>query len=726
MHMTSEAIQNSLQEISLEIAFIENGSEETSLTLNNGLEKLIKSLDEAKASKSIKVARDMQNEVQHTNQKNKPVNSDLLSNFYLQLEKKIYEELNTEQSSKTSIKPVHEEIESIEKDEEDEIFVLKIEDSDDIDLLTEFCTEGRDLLAEIEQGILVLEENPNHKETLNVIFRAFHTFKGGAGFLGLGNIKDLAHILESLLDKCRQGELTINHALINSILSGSDKLQQLIANIESSLKRKDNSITFKTKTIQLIEKVSNLMEGIDVDDPERHPEPAQIEEEGPLKEEETSVTNIPDQDVITVTTEQDQEPLVAPKHQEKQQLEEPKARELKSFVKIKTEKLDELIDLVGELVIAKSMVEEHPSVANMNSGDFSLQLRQLSRISTELQRTAMSLRMVPIRNTFRKMNRLVRDLSSTQNKQVQLVLKGEETELDRNIVEALVDPLIHMLRNSIDHGLELAEERESVGKESCGTITLEACHQGGGILIKVEDDGRGIDSEKVLSKARENGIVTDDFNGGQTDALELIFVPGFSTAQSVTDISGRGVGMDVVRENIAKLRGRLSIKSTVGKGTTFCIYLPLTLAIIDGLLIGVGKQRFIMPTLSIKESFKPIPGILTTVKGKKLLANLRGKLIPIIKLSEKLGIQGGIEKTEDGIVLIINSSGQEKGLLVDRLINKQEVVIKAVGDTLKQQPLYSGAAVLGDGRAALILDPDQLGKPELKLKSDPYQAKPFN
>jgi two-component system chemotaxis sensor kinase CheA len=388
------------------------------------------------------------------------------------------------------------------------------------------------------------------------------------------------------------------------------------------------------------------------------------------------------------------------------------AEGLSNFVKIDTQKLDALIDLVGELVIAQSMVVEHPVLAQERSGDLPRHLRQLARISSDLQRNAMSLRMVPIRNTFQKMNRLVRDLASSQNKQVSLVLKGEDTELDRKIVEALAEPLIHMLRNSIDHGLEQAEERLNLGKPSQGTIEVEASHQGGGILIRIDDDGRGIDPEKVLAKAKERGLVDAEFHGNKKEILSLIFQPGFSTAETVTDVSGRGVGMDVVRGSISRLRGSIDVESNVGKGTSFRIYLPLTLAIIDGMLVGVGKQRFILPTLSIQESFRPTRAMLSSVKGRGQIVNLRGNLIPLLQLGVKLGLQDGVQDPSEGIVLIINSAGQPRGVVVDRLISKQEVVIKALGDTFQSQPVYSGAAIMGDGQVALILDPDALGRVE--------------
>ena len=270
------------------------------------------------------------------------------------------------------------------------------------------------------------------------------------------------------------------------------------------------------------------------------------------------------------------------------------------FVKLDTAKLDNLVDLVGELVIAQSMVVQNPDVQMINSLQLVRCLRQLGRITTELQRNAMSLRMVPIRAMFHKMNRLVRDLATQQQKHVQLVLEGEETELDRNIVEKLSDPLVHMIRNAIDHGLENSDDRVANGKPELGTIRLTAAHQRGGIVIRIQDDGKGLDRSRILAKAIDRGLVKADATLTESEIFSLIFQPGFSTAEKVTDLSGRGVGMDVVRRNIENLRGKVEIQSRPGQGTTFTILLPLTLAIIDGLLVGVGGERYIIPTLSVR------------------------------------------------------------------------------------------------------------------------------
>jgi two-component system chemotaxis sensor kinase CheA len=362
------------------------------------------------------------------------------------------------------------------------------------------------------------------------------------------------------------------------------------------------------------------------------------------------------------------------------------------------------------LVIAQSMVVQNPDVQGINSLQLSRSLRQLSRVTSELQRNAMSLRMVPIRGLFQKMSRLVRDLGVLQDKQVQLVLEGEETELDRNIVEKMSDPLIHMIRNSVDHGLEQEVDRVARGKAVTGTVRLSAAHQRGGIVITIADDGRGLNSQRILAKAVERGLVKPDAELSESEIHSLIFLPGFSTADSITELSGRGVGMDVVRDHIESLRGKIEIESRFGQGTTFTIVLPLTLAIIDGLLVRVGDDRYIIPTLSVCESFRPQAKMISTVHERGEMVSVRGRQMPLLRLGNYLGVKSHCATIEDGIIVIVESGNASRALLVDQLMGKQEVVIKSLGRAFQNQNLVSGAAVLGDGWVGLILDVDTLVK----------------
>jgi two-component system chemotaxis sensor kinase CheA len=593
---------------------------------------------------------------------------------------------------------------------------------DDLELLNEFCNEGRDLLQQVEQGVLVLEENPKHKDTLNQVFRAFHTFKGGAGFLGIDPIKHLAHQLESVLDAARRDQLSISRDVIEVILAGGDALQQYVNAIDLQLKGQGRGQVIVVPTSALMARAQACLEGkplapvsvlvpvvptaAEVVVPDLVPlaplvseisPPLQPEAFAPL--DDGTLASSPRPPI----SETDAPRPAAPKVVER-------TESLAQFVKLDTRKLDALVDLVGELVIAQSMVVQHPGVQAHKDRDLERHLRQLSRITTDLQHNAMSMRMVPVRSVMQKMTRLVRDLATAQNKQVQLHLSGEDTELDRNIVEELADPLLHMMRNAVDHGIESPAERQAQGKSAQGNIHLQAAHQGGGILISIRDDGKGLDSAKILSKARQRGLIPADSVPSEKDIYSLIFLPGFSTADSVTEISGRGVGMDVVRGGINKLRGRVDIDSVSGQGTTFNIFLPLTLAIIDGMLVGVGPERFIVPTLAIRESLRPQPGMVSTVQGKGEVISVRGKLIPLVRLSDKLGLPCVARDPCDGIVVVVDSGARHRALLVDSLIGKQEVVIKSLGDTFKHQKGMSGAAIMGDGRVALIIDPDAIGQ----------------
>ena len=589
--------------------------------------------------------------------------------------------------------------ESQASDPDEASFVLGPDD--DLELLNEFCNEGRDLLHQVEQGVLVLEENPKHKDTLNQVFRAFHTFKGGAGFLGIAPIKHLAHQLESVLDAARRDQLSIDREVIEVILAGGDALQQYVNAIDQQLKGQGLGQAILVPTAALLARAQACLDGKPWT-PVTAPVTAPVAVVPPVVDLPVPVPE-PLPEPVALAPVVEDTPVSAPKAL-------ARTESLAQFVKLDTRKLDALVDLVGELVIAQSMVVQHPGVQAHKDRDLERHLRQLARITTDLQHNAMSMRMVPIRSVMQKMTRLVRDLATAQDKQVQLHLSGEDTELDRNIVEELADPLLHMMRNAVDHGIESPAERQAQGKSPQGQIHLQAAHQGGGILISIRDDGKGLDSAKILNKARQRGLIPADSVPSEKDIYSLIFLPGFSTADNVTEISGRGVGMDVVRGGINKLRGRVDIDSVPGQGTTFNIYLPLTLAIIDGMLVGVGQERFIVPTLAIRESLRPLPGMVSTVQGKGEVISVRGKLIPLVRLSDKLGLSCVAKDPCDGIVVVVDSGARSRALLVDSLIGKQEVVIKSLGDTFKHQKGMSGAAIMGDGRVALIIDPDAIGQ----------------
>ena len=378
------------------------------------------------------------------------------------------------------------------------------------------------------------------------------------------------------------------------------------------------------------------------------------------------------------------------------------------FVKVDTQKLDALVDLVGEMVIAQSIVTGNTDLQALPNPQLHRHLSQLQHITSDLQRIAMSLRMVPIGTAFQKMTRLVRDLSVKAGKQVDLRISGEDTELDRNIIEELGDPLVHMIRNAVDHGLEKPEARLMLGKPARGTIHLRAFHQGGNIVIEVQDDGAGLKPQRILAKAIEKGLAQEGTQLSEKDIYDLIFAPGFSTAEEVTDISGRGVGMDVVRRNVANLRGKIEVTSAPDQGSTFTIYLPLTLAIIDGLLVSVGQQRFILPTLSVRESFRPTAQMISSVQERGEMVNVRGRLCPLLRLHQHFNLEPLSTDPTQGIIVVLESNYENRCLLVDQLLGKQEVVIKSLGETFKNNRSLAGAAILGDGRVGLILDVNSL------------------
>ena len=582
-----------------------------------------------------------------------------------------------------------------------------------------FCAEAQDLLQDVEQGVLTLESNAQDQSTIDTVFRAFHTFKGNSSMLKLAVLQRLAHELESLLDQVRRGKMALTRESIDLILKGSDVIRQYVDEMSRQLGGVNRGRTIRLPVQRIIADVHALLAGKPstpvmpatpappavAASPVVAPAVAAPEVAKPAVSEAVELpTPEPERTLPAVTAE-----MVST---------EPAVAAPAGVVRVDTLKLDSLIDLVGELVVAQSQVVQSQELKGIANEHLARSLSQLRSITSDLQRTAMSLRMVPIRGTFRKMTRLVRDLAGDLGKEINLRLEGEETELDRTVVEELSDPLVHMIRNSADHGIELPGERAAAGKPAAGTITLKAFHQGGFIVVQIEDDGRGLNTGRILAKAVERGLVDAQESLAESQILDLIFMPGFSTAEQVTGLSGRGVGMDVVRRNIEKIRGKVEVESVPGKGTRFTTYVPLTLAIIEGLLVGVGDQRYIIPTLSVQESFRPLPGAVTTVQGRGELISVRGRLTPLLRLGRHLNTPSKADDPSRGIVVVVESGQDSRCLFVDELIGKQEVVIKSLGDVFRDQHAFAGAAILGDGRVGLILDVNAL----VKLKAPAGEA----
>jgi two-component system chemotaxis sensor kinase CheA len=544
--------------------------------------------------------------------------------------------------------------------------------SADAELTTMFVAEALDHLGTIEATLLRLEEAPTDKTLMNDVFRPFHTIKGNAGALGVSTVQGLAHKVENLLDRCRSGQHAVGSSEIDIVLRSVDLITAMLNDLSARSAGKPGR-HLRAERLALIKAVEQLIETGGAED-----SPAAKAKDVPLMADVPEVR--------------------------KAGGDEKPAAENQGSVKVDTRKLDGLVDTVGELVILQSLIYEDPALRNVGDERFKRNLAQLRRITTELQRGAMSMRMVPIRQTFQKMSRLVRDLSKRSGKSIELVLAGEDTELDRRVVEDINDPLMHMVRNSIDHGIEPGDARAAAGKRETGRLSLRAFHQGGNIVIEIADDGAGLNAERILRKAREKGLVPEGAELSPSEIYQLIFAPGFSTAEQVTEISGRGVGMDVVRRNIEALRGRIEIQSEAGVGTTFIIRLPLTLAILDGLLVAVGEERFVVPTFAIRESLRPSPEQVHTIKGEPRLIQVRDELLPLVWLNELFDVQGEVADPTQGTVVVVEEGARRIGLVVDHLVAKQEVVVKNLGGAFANVRGVAGGAILGDGRIGLILD----------------------
>ena len=569
------------------------------------------------------------------------------------------------------------------------------------ELLTEFHAEALDHLQQIEAALLALDETPDDPEALASIFRSFHTIKGVSGFLHLTPMHTLTHEVESLLDLARNRKLRLNSTIITEILKSRDAVQNMVGQITVALEQG----TLPSEVIlvsHLIRAVKRLAAGENTS----VAAPAKA-----VAAAAPAPAAAPLAPVVPFTSAPASEPVPLPgkalDHKPAAASGENKNAS-SSTVRVNTDKLDSLMDVVGELVIVQSQLTESARVLEIDDAALQRNITQFGRLTKELQHTSMSLRMIPVKPTFQKMERLVRDLSRDFNKKVNFRVSGEDTELDRTVVEDIGDPLVHMVRNSLDHGLEMPADRVAAGKTEAGNVHLKAYHEGGNIVIELSDDGRGINTEKVLAKARKQNLIPENVQLTKDEVLHLIFLPGFSTAEKVTSVSGRGVGMDVVKRNIEKLRGRIEIDSEMGKGSTFRIKLPLTMAIIDGLVVRVGEDRFILPSTSVQMALRPAREALSTVHGHGEVLDHRGKILPIHRLHRRFQIAGAVENPWEGIVVIVENNGRASALLVDDMVSKQEVVIKSLGGFLQNLAGVSGGAILGDGGIALILDPTSL------------------
>ncbi len=594
-----------------------------------------------------------------------------------------------------------------EKETEPEQFQTPDEnlDEEDLEILADFIMESLENLETVEVCLIDLEQNPEDSESINSIFRSFHTIKGVSGFLDLMRINKLAHRAENLLEKVRAGDIIIHETIIDVILESVDLLKKLVEGVRDGM---ENSTPFDigldiAPLVQRIDAVQAHNDGaadkpigkillekgeIDHDKLEKGLDRQQQEPDKKLGRILVENGSVSSGQVVSALRDQKRTG--------------PRKTDLQ--VKVDTRKLDSLIDLTGELVINQTMLKQSLSGLSHENQKLGHTLSQLNQIASGLQTTAMSMRMVPIKTTFQKMLRLVRDLAKSSGKKVQLEMTGEDTEIDRNVVDELYEPMVHMIRNSVDHGIEIPEERKAAGKKKDGHVHLRAYHKAGNIIVEIADDGRGLDKARIIEKAGSNGLIEDENTLSDSDIYNLIFHPGFSTAKEVTDVSGRGVGMDVVKKAIEKLRGRVEINTRAGQGSTFVISLPLTLAIIEGMLLRVGEERYIIPALSIVESFRPTKDQYSTIKGKGEMIRSRGHIIPLVRLGRLFDVKGNAGQPWERLVMVVEHEGRQLGLLLDELLGKEEVVIKSLGDTFKDIDGIAGGAIMGDGRVGLILD----------------------
>lgn len=633
---------------------------------------------------------------------------------------------------------------------------------DDI-ILEAFITETTQLVEQLETIILECEGSNSYSEdVINEIFRIMHTIKGSSSMMHYENIATLAHGLEDLFSFLRDQNLHLSDwsGLSDLMLEGVDFTKVELSKVIHG-EPVDGDVSGIIENVKLLLMSLEEDQSIPVSDETNHfkaviffAEDCELENvrafqivhnlNGMMNEYWHIPENIDDRSAIDVIRNQgfqlfmrtdksydeihailsqttylrhlEVHSVPSVEVQENVQNNITALKDSKSSsnsvqvnsIKVNVSKLDELMDLVGELVIAEAMVTQNPDLTGLQLEQFQKAARHLQKISKEIQGKVMEIRMVPLAMTFQKMHRVVRDMSKKLNKNVQLHIIGEDTEVDKNIIEHISDPIMHLVRNSIDHGLESAQERLEAGKPEMGTLTLEAQNVGGEVLIIVKEDGRGLNRAKILEKAKENQILyKPEAELSDKEVYNLIFLPGFSTKENITEFSGRGVGMDVVMQNIAALGGTVSIDSHPGQGTTVSIRIPLTLAIIDGMNLRVGDNRYILPTASIKKSLKPnVKNLITDPNGNEMIM-VRGECYPILRLHERYRIPTDRVQLPDGILILVEQEGNKMGIFADELIGQQQVVVKALPSyirMLNKVDGISGCTLLGDGDISLILD----------------------
>lgn len=568
-------------------------------------------------------------------------------------------------------------------------------------IIDDFLVEADELINSLDENLVTLESQPDNIDLLNEIFRAAHTIKGASSFLGLDQVTTLTHKMEDILNKLRRSEMVVTAEIMDILLQSLDILKQLIENVRNGdLSELD---------------LKDIYAGLDAvlqEESGEQPAPSDdTESQGEVPGEVDAVADEPEHGFeIQDEHEEDPDSQASAKKQVQPQVHAKTVRE--QTIRVDVERLDTLMNMMGELVLGRnSVVQSVNDLLVDHEGDYNLeQLSQATNsinfITTELQMAVMKMRMQPVGKVFKKFPRLVRDLARDLKKEINLEIYGETTELDRSVIEEIGDPLVHIIRNSCDHGIESPEERETSGKPRMGTVRLEAAQEGSNIVITIKDDGKGLDVDVIRTKAVERKLISaaDAAKLSNKEVFRFIFEAGFSTAQQVTDVSGRGVGMDVVRTNIEKLSGFVDIESTKGEGTTLSIKLPLTLAIIQGLLVESDNDVYILPLSSVHETVKTETTDVYYINQRPVF-RLREEIIPIVNLNDTLkGQSSRLTMTEKKYIVVVGLAEKKLGIMIDNFLGQEEVVIKSMGSYLGSTDGVAGATILGDGRIRLIVD----------------------
>lgn len=576
----------------------------------------------------------------------------------------------------------------------------------DAEMLNEFVVDSVENINESESALLILESEPSNIKAIDSVFRAFHTIKGSSAYLGFNYMSDLAHHAESLLAKIKEGKIAINGYYSDLLLNSVDMIKKMIENAQNGL------LSAPDEYEEILNLLINSCDAMPVQ-PLKKSQAAPADVNKPASETGSVPTfnaagvnqastkaaisakaDSPELETIKITDNENRHlnPSLKP------------GQENDSTIRVKTDKVDRLIDAVGELVILNSMIFQDPVLKTSKNYELYKKITQAVKMVRELQDISMSMRMIQFKGLFQKMTRLVRDTAKKSNKNIEFLTYGSESEVDRNLVDIIDSALIHLLRNSIDHGIESPQERLQAGKPEKGTVKLSAFHEGGNVVIEVADDGAGLNAEKILSKALSKGIIKTSSGLSESEIYNLIFTPGFSTADTVTDISGRGVGMDVVKTSIEKLKGRIEISSQKGRGSKFTLRMPLTLALTDGMLVRVGEHKFIIPVLNVQLTFQAEASKISKFEARQEMVTHQGRTLPIFKLGEIFNITDAVSDISKGMVIVVNDGKAMSGFLVDEIIGQQQIVAKSLDGEIKNVAGISGGTILSNGRVGLIID----------------------